>query len=485
MQPSPDAVAEFRVVTNTMSAEYGRAAGATINVAYASGTNQFRGSAWEFMRDTSLNATGFFKPPSGEKPPLERHQFGGVLGGPLARNRAFFFTDYEGFRQTRGVTSSATIPTMAPRDGALSVAVRNPLTGEVYQPGTPIPMTAFARKVLTDLPSPTNGQGSNNYQLLQRFENTTDKFGGKVDVNFSPQLTAFGRIGYRNVDVFDQPSIPLPSGGGGNAETYVTNKQFAGGITYMPSGTSLLELRMGWSHTRAGKNPAALGTTPAVEAYGIVGLPTDSRVTGGLPTQLITGFSDLGRQATNPQWQYPTVYNPELNYTWLRGRHSLKSGYEFQYIQTEVQDVNPLYGRDQYAGQFTRPAGAAAGNLYNLADFMRGLRSTYALSNILVANLRQNMHSGGVETAAHAVAVRGARAARGILQPPQSHQFPRAKREPQRRRVRHHHPDVRSSAGAVRREAEFLIRRERGRPLRHSRGNTSGLSVNNASTCSS
>src|SRR5687767_14746749 len=83
MQPPPDAVAEFKVVTNNMSAEYGRSGGATINVAYASGTNRFRGSLWEFMRDTSLNATGFFKPLGGEKPPMERHQFGGVLGGPI------------------------------------------------------------------------------------------------------------------------------------------------------------------------------------------------------------------------------------------------------------------------------------------------------------------------------------------------------------------------------------------------------------------
>jgi len=194
------------------------------------------------------------------------------------------------------------------------------------------------------------------------------------------------------VDIEDQTPIPLPSGGSGNGQTYVTNKQLATGVTYTPSPTSLVEMRFGWSRTQAGKNPLALGSTSALDAYGITGLPTDPRVAGGLPTQLITGFSDLGRQATNPQWQYPTVYNPKLNYTRIVDRHSIRSGYEFQHIQTEVQDVNPLYGRDQYAGQFTRPAGVAANNVFNLADFMFGLRSTYALSNILVANLRQNMH---------------------------------------------------------------------------------------------
>jgi hypothetical protein len=397
MQPAPDAVAEFKVVTNNMSAEYGRSAGATINVAYRSGTNRFQASAWEFYRDTALNATGFFQPPSGEKPPLERNQFGGVFGGPIVRNRAFFFADYEGFRQTRGGVASSTIPTMEQRQGVLGVPIINPLTGATIPAGSPIPMSAFARKVLNDLPNPTNDRTSNNYVTLQQFENVTDKFGGKADFQISPMLSLFGRYGYRDVDVFDQPPIPLPSGGSGNASTYVTNKQIASGVTYTPGSTSLLEIRFAWSETIAGKNPAALGTQSALDAYGIAGLPNDPRVAGGLPTQLITGYSDLGRQATNPQWQFPTVYNPKMNYTWIAGQHSLKSGYEFQHIQTEVQDVNPLYGRDQYAGQFTRPVGTAANNLYNVADLMLGLRSTFALSNILIANLRQNMHFGYVQ----------------------------------------------------------------------------------------
>jgi hypothetical protein len=392
MQPSPDAVAEFRVVTNNMSAEYGRSGGGTINVAYRSGTNQLRGSAWEFYRDTKLNATGFFKPVSGGKPPLSRDQYGVAVGGPIVRNRAFFFTDYEGFRQTRKNVAFQTIPNALQRQGILSVAVRNPLTGETYAAGTPIPMTEFARKVLSALPDPTSAAAASNYSLLQEFTNTTDKMNGKVDYQAGPGLSLFSRFGYRDADLFDQPPLPLPSGGAGNANTNVTNKQFVAGFTWTRSASSLLEGRFGWSRTVAGKSPAALGQPGALEAYGIAGLPTDPRISGGLPTQLISGFSDLGRQATNPQWQYPDVWNPKVNYTWVTGRHSLKTGYEFQHIATEVQDVNPLYGRDAYTGQFTRPAGVAANNIYNLSDFMFGLRSQYALSNILIANLRQQMH---------------------------------------------------------------------------------------------
>ena len=390
MQPAPDAIGEFKVVTNNMSAEYGRAAGATINVNYRSGTNTLHGSGWEFLRDTSLNATGFFKPATG-KPALDRHQFGGVIGGPLIKNKAFFFADYEGFRQTRRATGFATIATPAQRQGVLTVDVRDPRTGAVYAAGTPVPLTDFARKVLSALPDTNRAGASNNYTTLQEFTADSDKAGGKLDVQVSPTMSLFGRYGFRNHTTDDQPNIPLPAGGAGNGHIYARNRQFVSGMTWTPNADSLLEVRFGYSWTQAGKNPPALGSGSAQDQFGLSGLPADSRIAGGLPTQLITGFSDLGRQATNPQWQYPTVYNPKINYTWALAAHSLKTGYELQRIDTEVQDVNPLYGRDTYNGQFSRPAGAASNNLYNLADFMLGLRAQYALSSVLVANLRRQM----------------------------------------------------------------------------------------------
>ncbi len=257
MQPAPDAVGEFKVVTNNMSAEYGRSAGATINVAYASGTNTFRGAAWEFMRRTEFNASGAFRPATG-KPGFDRDQWGGVLGGPIKKNKAFFFTDFEVFDQTRSQPVSQTIATTAQRAGVLAIDVRNPFTNEIYPAGTPVPMTAFARQVLNDLPAPTNSGTANNLQVLQLLTNRTPKAGGKVDIQFSPRLSAFGRVGWRDADILDNPPISGPSGGAGNARTYVNNKQFSGGVTYTPGGTSLLEARFGWSRTIAGKDPMAL-----------------------------------------------------------------------------------------------------------------------------------------------------------------------------------------------------------------------------------
>ena len=392
MQPTPDAIGEFKVVTNNMSAEYGRAAGATINVSYRSGTNAIRASAWEFLRDDALNATGYFRPANG-KPAIERNQFGGLVGGPILRNKAFFFGDYEGQRQTRRLTGIASIATPLQRQGIFAVDIRDPRTGIIYPAGTRIPVTPFAQKVFAGLPDTTSAGNTNNYTTLQDFTADYDKANIKLDLQATPSVSLFGRYGFRNLDTFDEPLIPLPSGGAGNGAIYARNRQAVFGTTWVPSASSLLEVRFGYSWTQAGKNPPALGTDSAFDQFGLPGLPdNDPRISGGLPTIVIAGYSDLGRQATNPQWQYPTVYNPKINYTWTKRRHSFKTGYEYQRIDTEVQDVNPLYGRDNYNGSFTRPGGASASNLYNLADFALGLRAQYALSSVLVANLRRDMH---------------------------------------------------------------------------------------------
>jgi hypothetical protein len=131
VQMAPDAVAEFRVVTGLPSAEYGRSSGAVINATMKSGTNEIHGSAWEYLRNTKLNAAGFFKPATG-KPVFQRNQFGFTLGGPIARNRAFYFADWEGFRERQKFTVFASLPTADDRLGMFAVAVRNPLTGEVF-----------------------------------------------------------------------------------------------------------------------------------------------------------------------------------------------------------------------------------------------------------------------------------------------------------------------------------------------------------------
>jgi hypothetical protein len=401
VQASPDAVQEFRVQTNNFSAEFGRAGGAVINASLRSGTNEFHGSIYNFLRNTSLNATGFFKPTRGEKPVLIQNQFGGTIGGPIIKDKTFFFFNYEGFRRITRSLQFATVPTAAQREGRLGVPVRNPFTGTVYADGN-IPaneITPFARQVLSALVLPTtnpNATGfvSQNFENLPRSQFYNDKGDLKLDHNFNQKTTAFVRLSQRKLNNFEAPVIPEPIFSPANAYVRVLNQQLASGVTHSLSANSLLEFRLGISRTKAGKTPTGVGDPN----FQLPGLPTDPRFAGGLSTQNISGYTSLGRQDSNPQFQDPLVINPRFNYTFVVGRHSLKTGYEYQRINTEIDDFNPKYGRSAYSGQFSRPTTVtSSNNLYNLADFLFGARSGYDLNNNIIVNYRQRMHFAYVQ----------------------------------------------------------------------------------------
>ena len=207
----------------------------------------------------------------------------------------------------------------------------------------------------------------------------------------APRSRLFGRYGWRDLDTFDQPPLPLPSGGAGNGTIYARNKQLALGTHLRRRAIVAARGPLRLVDDAGRQEPAGARQPSAQDDFGITGLPSDPRIAGGLPTQLIGGYADLGRQATNPQWQYPTVWNPKVNYTWLMGRQSLKAGYEFQNVERRSAGRQPAV-RPRHLRRPVHPAAdrhRAPNNLYNLADFMLGLRSQYALSNVLVAQMRQ------------------------------------------------------------------------------------------------
>ena len=393
-QPSPDAVTEFKVITNNYSAEYGRSGGATIDVALKSGSNQLHGTAYDFVRNTDLNAIGYVfgaRPATFKKPTLQQNQFGVTIGGPLAKNKAFFFGDYEGFRRLDKNLNFVSIPTLPERQGILPVDVVNPVTGTLYRAGTAVPQTTFARKVLNDLPALTAAGRANNYQQLSLDRNYNDKYDAKVDGQVSNNLYSFLRVSQRKVNIFNEPGIPGLSGGNSNGFTRVLNQQVSLGATWTVSPRTVVEGRFGISRTRGGKQPPLVGGASMLAVYGITGLPETAALTGGLTATNLSGYSQLGRQATNPQFQNPLSFNYKLNLSRATGRNTIKAGYEFVAIRTQVNDINPLYGRDSYAGGFSRPAGAPAdATSYSLADFYFGLRSQYSLANYVVGNYRQH-----------------------------------------------------------------------------------------------
>jgi hypothetical protein len=408
VQASPDAIAEFKVITSNFSAEYGRVGGGVINAALRSGTNQIHGTAYEFLRNTDLNAAGFtFSPAVFQKPTLQRNQFGFTVGGPIVKNKLFFFADYEGYRQLQRYLNFDTIPSATDRTGVLPVSVYDPLNKTLYPANTQIPISAlnpFAQAVLSGLPTPNGPGRSNNYEALLLIRDYSDKYDAKLDYQINEKMTSFLRFSQRKDLQYYQPDLPGPSGGAGNGYIHAIQQQAAAGYTWTLTPTSLFDARFAFTHVLAGKEPPYLGGPGMQALYGIAGLPTSPNLTGGLDSQSVSGFSMFGRQTSNPQFQNPTTFNPKLNYSIILGKHALKMGYEFMAIRTEVLDVNPLYGADTYSGQFSKPNCALLGlpsncsvasdsTSYNLADFIFGLPSTIQLGNNFVTNLRQHVNS--------------------------------------------------------------------------------------------
>ena len=198
VQLAPDSVAEFRVVTNNESAEYGHAGGATINVVTKYGTNELHGRVWEYLRNTNLDAEGFFKPDVGGKPALHRNQFGGNLGGPVKKDKLFYFIDYEGYRQTQSFTDQALLPTCAERGlelapgssyicsstpSPMGYAIDDTDTGSYLPVADPCPLSGGQ----VPPPAPTGYNGVNPCNSATYFgAGLLGYYGGHIDKGFIP-----------------------------------------------------------------------------------------------------------------------------------------------------------------------------------------------------------------------------------------------------------------------------------------------------------
>jgi hypothetical protein len=402
----PDSVAQWDVVTNNENAEYGRGSGATINVASASGTNNYHATLYEFIRNTDLNAAGFFKPTlvsnTGTaqpfvKPAFNRNQFGMDFGGPILHDKLFFFLDYEGFRQTLKPLTVYTLPTQNELNGILVVPVKNPTTGQVYPANTAIPQSAInplSAQILTYFKEiaglPTSGLGStglntDDYAYEAPFTDNSDKGDLRLDYHQSANSSWFLRISDRKETGVNHPTILEPLDGTQNGTQRILDQQVALGYTHVMGSNKVLDARLGLSRTKAGKWTLSIGQND----FTIPGLQdVPASIEGGLPQVTITNFSVFGRQTTNPQWQDPALIDPKVNFTWVRGNHSWKFGYEYEHIWMAVNDNNPLYGAYYYQGGYSAVSGSPVADNY-WADFLFGDTSSYSLANYYVAHLRQ------------------------------------------------------------------------------------------------
>ncbi len=404
--PPPDSVAQFSVVTNQMNAEYGRGPGAAVNVETRGGTNGFHAMIYEFIRNTNLNATGFYKPTGGVKPEFIRNQFGINFGGPLKKDRLFYFVDYEGFFQIQQPVAFVSVPTNNERNGILAVDVQDPYNGTIYPRGKSIlsspnidPIATQVIQYLNQVApvDPAGTSTSNNYRGSSRFTDNANKGSLRLDWQASKQDSLFLRVSDRKENAINYPSLALPIDQSSNGKQRIWDQQVVLGYTHTINSNQLLDVRVALSHTKAGKSSLSIGN----HSFDIPGLPTSPDVSGGLPTTSISGgFTALGRQSTNPQWQNPSLLDPKVNYSWVRGKHSLKFGYEFERLWESVQNTDPLGGSFTFAGGFSKcktsttgcTSTSAAQDTY-WADYLFGASSGYSLASYLVAHIRQNQHA--------------------------------------------------------------------------------------------
>ena len=411
--PSPDSLQEFKVQTDNYSAEYGRAGGAIVNATTRSGTNTFHGGVYDYLRNTVLNAFGPFYG-TGVKPTLVQNQFGATFGGPVLKDKLFFFVDYEGLRSVAHQLTTATLPTPTELTGLFTsdgtatgapIPIKNPYTGVVYTNGQ-VPLDdpnidPVALETFKYLPSP-NIPGASltaaNYQNLPAATTTDNKGDARADYILNSTQNGFFRYSQRGVTYYQPAPFPGIAGGNNNGTLYAQTRQIAAGWNWTLTANSILELRFGQTWTKSGKSPIFLGATNFYTAAGITGvnIPTDPAYTGGLNAQAVSGFTAFGEQTTNPQFNYPTQSNPRVNYTWGKGRHSLKVGYEFGLLDQAISDFHPKYGSDVYAGAFSSTTGSTS-QAANLTDFLFGARNNYSLNAYNEINYRRYWHMGYIQ----------------------------------------------------------------------------------------
>ncbi len=385
--PSAEAIETVNVTTSNYDAEFGRAGGAITNVTLRSGTNQFKGSVFLFGNTEATNAKGYY---SHANPDTKYLQSGFTFGGPIRRNRLFFFGDYQHTLDDSGRTTRATIPTMDFRGGDLSAAptkVYDPLTGQPF-PGNKIPagrISPIAKAILSKIPEPNLNAnlGQTNFQVPYVRHKVTDSFDLKINQQISQKDQLSGRFSFMRPEVNDPPVFGIYGGGGKSFSGVGTDTTYSSGVNYTRtwSNTLVMEARGGFSYYRNQALPAGYGTQTATE-IGIPGANIDEWSSG--MTQInVNGFSGpmVGFANSLPWDRSERTVEFAAVFTKLAGNHTIKFGEDLRHNRDfllQTQDQGGPRGRYNFsAGQTAIPGDTAAQNGYAnaFASFLLDLPS--------------------------------------------------------------------------------------------------------------
>jgi hypothetical protein len=422
--PPPDAIQEFKAQTSNFSAEFGRAGGAVVNASMKSGTNDFHGTLWEFVRNDKFDAIGvdqWFAPASQRKKgELRRNQFGGAIGGPIVKKKMFFFGDFEGTRIRTGAEYSSTVPTAAEVASGYTdfsdwftqstttytdvlgrtfnqYQIFDPATTRQVNNGSADPVTGlsvscpsasgtcYARDPFTNNLLPSGRLDPNAVKLLQLYpaaslpgalasnyfvnrgqSDDTNHFDIREDNTLGQRDQLFGRISYSREHANVPGSFTGDANNTGFGQGDIKNRSLNLAIseTHQFSTTLVNEARFGYSRLRNFYQPATALTSGIPAKYGIQGIP-QTNGNGGLPTIDISGLTSLGAGAfASPNQRSSDTLQFTENLTKVHGGHSFKGGFEYQRLHFPW--IDPAWSRGEFSfGGYTGMAPGLGGKSTN------------------------------------------------------------------------------------------------------------------------
>jgi hypothetical protein len=358
LKPPLDAITEFKILTHNANAEFGDALGSTTNIITRSGTNGFHGSLWEFLRNDAFDATNYF---AKSTEPLKQNQFGGRFGGPIIKDKTFFFGYYEGFRNHQGETVQSTVPSVAERNGDFSKICQtgfdqngfckdtdsngqpintlfNVFLNKPYpfnqMPLTPPDTSPLSLGLLSLFPVPNTGD--NLYTSTQVVTESSDQFGLRLDHQLTSADTLNFRYAYANGTEFN----PIPTSGASVPGFPVGQEQraqnFVATETHSFSPTMIGVARFSFLRNKFLYGERTNHTTP--ESLGFQ-YQSSLDLAVGPPFIQVNGYTTVGDPITGPRNTFENAYDYNGSLSWVRGRHELKFGGGFEHIH-----VNMLQG---------------------------------------------------------------------------------------------------------------------------------------------
>ena len=365
IKPSIDAIQEFKISTNSYSAEFGRGGGAVVNVSLKSGTNRIHGSVFEFLRNEELDAKNFFDPPDRPRPPFKRNQFGFAVGGPIVRDKTFFFGDYEGTRIRESRTVNNTIPTPPQLQGDFGellpgTKIYDPATYDAATnqrqpfPNNQVPSAGFdpiGAAVLAFYPSPNKPGLTQNFLFNPPQPEDLDRWDAKVDHNLTSNDRFFVRYSVSANRVGSTPNLPEPAWGGGQLATPFDHDGQNILVNYnrVFSPLFIMELKVAWNKI------FTLRSSPIdVNVNEQLGMTGVELADPGMAQFSVSGLQTIGLGSFIPNKSGSQNRQLVSNFTLLRGAHTLKFGVNFSWLQHFLNNSQNAHGVFTYDGGYTR-----------------------------------------------------------------------------------------------------------------------------------